>query len=1335
VPISQTLMISLKDHSGKTTSAPLVYPILVLVIIMIVAIATRYSSDEQPLANGEIVEVAGGQHRTGSQSPETVIDPVVIPNMAQRIQKAQVGHADIRVADRLKFTSLPLQDRVAPASLRFHELKKDLRKGTEVTLPLMNGETVTGWVNLVQADEGGWLRAGGRLTGKEAGTFSLAYRGEETHARILLTDRRLAYEVSQAEQGQLQIHERPLSDVVCNQVAAVEAKEIQATEENQVLVPILSSRPEAEAVVYLDFDGETVVDADWAGGTEIVAAPSPQSSAQIEETWARVKEDYAPFNIDITTDPARYASAPVGRRMRIIITPTAGWYEGASTVLGIAYRNSFARAGTQSYSSDISCWMFTRPDNTAPYLVADVVSHEVGHTLGLAHDGGGGDGAYYRGHGWDAKHWVPLMGGTGPMLNAASVTQWSKGEYAGANNFEDDLAIIASATNGFGYIPDDYADEPGGEVAQATTPLGMNDRLFEQSGMIHSAADADCFSFVSQGGYLDISAAPTRHLGNLDLALELLDEAGTVLETASPDDSRSASFSQKKLAAGTYYIKVRGSGRGDPLNQGYSSYGSLGEYTITGSQRQGYLLVQEAGYPLNSLNHLNLGWKSTDGESLKRTLTLINTGDEAVTGLSASYTGEGMEHFSANFGGVTTLAAGASVNFEVLFTPTAVGDFTVTLDIQTDQPQEYRISLLAQSTLPSGPPLITQEPKWSIRELGESVTFSATADGGIPRSWQWFKEIKGVKKDIAGATDLSLTLNPLKSADAAFYGVRVTNNEGFVESFSAALAIVEPVTMEINVKEGGTATFAAKAHLPAGYESSITYEWSKDGHLLPDLYNKTEVKLTKLSAATAGHYTCRALWYHDLEVLAAQVIVRVVPKPVLDPIILPDLMVSQEVDITVSGQHFPTSFTAKGLPPGIVLNKTTGKLTGRPKAAKMVKGVAVPYQVTFSAANATGTANVPVTATWMVSPLHKGHLGLFHGLVDRHPVLNENLGGTMLLTVLPTGNFSGTLKLGSASHKLKGSLITPSHGGGTTAMVTVPRKGQADPLTLTLTLEPESDEAAGTVTLEGAEPCHITLHRAVWAAKNPATDYVYKSTAAIIPPAWVLEEPGVYPQGEGYLTLNVTKVGKATWAGRLADGSTFTSSTALGPGGQLVFHVLLNKKRASAQGFQVFDKDSHYLDGSLTWLKSGLPAGSKMVDRFYRDGFPEHSLQVTGGKYGYTAGSALLGLTDAQLRLEKGGLSEVLQLPLTISSRGTAQAGPNNHFFKPKIKAATGLLSGSFTLTTPVKRVGLFYGALVQRLGRGAGHFLLPEISPPPAKNSKNVPILGGNAVLESLDP
>ncbi|MEO6512819.1 MAG: hypothetical protein ABIO16_17610 [Nocardioides sp.] len=78
---------------------------------------------------------------------------------------------------------------------------------------------------------------------------------------------------------------------------------------------LLHSRPTATRVLYLDFDGYAVHDTAWnLSGTPALTVPAysrdldPAFSAAeldvVQEVWARVAEDYAPFGIDVTTqDP------------------------------------------------------------------------------------------------------------------------------------------------------------------------------------------------------------------------------------------------------------------------------------------------------------------------------------------------------------------------------------------------------------------------------------------------------------------------------------------------------------------------------------------------------------------------------------------------------------------------------------------------------------------------------------------------------------------------------------------------------------------------------------------------------------------------------------------------------------------------------------------------------------------------------------------------------------------------------------------------------------------------------------------------------------------------
>ena len=105
-------------------------------------------------------------------------------------------------------------------------------------------------------------------------------------------------------------------------------------------VPILNSLPGAVAVAYLDMDGQVVTGTQWLSGGTINAGAisTTYTQAQMTEIWRRSAEDYAPFQINVTTDQAVYLAAPSNRRIRCIITPDNEWYGPYG---GVAYVNSF----------------------------------------------------------------------------------------------------------------------------------------------------------------------------------------------------------------------------------------------------------------------------------------------------------------------------------------------------------------------------------------------------------------------------------------------------------------------------------------------------------------------------------------------------------------------------------------------------------------------------------------------------------------------------------------------------------------------------------------------------------------------------------------------------------------------------------------------------------------------------------------------------------------------------------------------------------------------------------------------------------------------------------
>lgn len=339
-------------------------------------------------------------------------------------------------------------------------------------------------------------------------------------------------------------------------------------------VPIFNSLPDAEAVIYLDMDGQVVNDPGWTVSNDFkpinaLGITEIYSDNELLEIYHRVAEDFSPFKINITTDESRFLRAPSNRRQRVIFTPTR-------FMVGVG---GVAKSGSFSLPVDRVCWVFTNNTRREITKYASLASHEIGHTLLLGHDGDTsatepGDREYYRGHG-DNPKWSAIMGNA----NTGDLEQWSKGEYRYANNMEDDLAIITGRINGFGYRRDMISDIPLG-----ATPLHRNLDRLSANGILETREDRDVYRFSTRGGLCSFTAKGSDDGSNLDIRLEILDFGRKVIGSSDQDSSVVTSATvTTTLRNGTYFLRVSGVGRGDVLGTGYSDYGSLGQYTVTGT--------------------------------------------------------------------------------------------------------------------------------------------------------------------------------------------------------------------------------------------------------------------------------------------------------------------------------------------------------------------------------------------------------------------------------------------------------------------------------------------------------------------------------------------------------------------------------------------------------------------------------------------------------------------------------------------------------------------------------------------------------------------------------
>jgi hypothetical protein len=371
----------------------------------------------------------------------------------------------------------------------------------------------------------------------------------------------------------------------------------------------LHSRPGAPRIILLDFTGHSTSDTAWNAGagrpTTIVTPPydidgnpsifSPTERANIVAIWRAVAEDFAAFDVDVTTaelDPS--TELPLNLADRGVRAAIGGssfdWYGSVGSVGGIAYINVFGKP----FYGPVFVFPAQLGGGGNPKFIWEAISHEVGHALGLHHDGTV-TSPYYPGH----ENWAPIMG----TSYYRPISQWSKGEYPGANQSEDDLAIMTDVNREMvhskqylAYRLDDFGSSASSstyldtspQFTWQTSPTDTNRRQILIPGVIERTGDADYFRFKGTAGrtFVTIDLVPStgdlKPRANVDLKLEIFTQ-GSTSPIASFDAAQNLLMGTQEIcfpAEGDYQVAVTGVGDQGQGRIGYSNYGSLGEYRL-----------------------------------------------------------------------------------------------------------------------------------------------------------------------------------------------------------------------------------------------------------------------------------------------------------------------------------------------------------------------------------------------------------------------------------------------------------------------------------------------------------------------------------------------------------------------------------------------------------------------------------------------------------------------------------------------------------------------------------------------------------------------------------
>ena len=218
--------------------------------------------------------------------------------------------------------------------------------------------------------------------------------------------------------------------------------------------------------------------------------------------------------------------------------------------------------------------------------------------------------------------------------------------------------------------------------------------------------------------------------------------------------------------------------------------------------------------------------------------------------------------------------------------PSNAGQYSVTVSNPAGSVASLPATLVVQF-----PPLIVSQPQPVTAIRDQSATFNVTAGGTPPFSYQW--RFNGVS--LAGQTNFSLVIFPVRTNDAGAYSVLVQNAAGTSASASALLSVLIPATVtqqpfsrtnKLTLASTNpvaynptNATFTANA---VGI-GALTYQWKRNGVALSGA-NSPSYTVVNVTPADAGSYTVSVTdSVGPTESLPAALVVLVDPVFIITP--------------------------------------------------------------------------------------------------------------------------------------------------------------------------------------------------------------------------------------------------------------------------------------------------------------------------------------------------------------------------------------------------------------------------------------------------------------------
>ncbi|SKB02215.1 delta-60 repeat domain-containing protein [Prosthecobacter debontii] len=566
--------------------------------------------------------------------------------------------------------------------------------------------------------------------------------------------------------------------------------------------------------------------------------------------------------------------------------------------------------------------------------------------------------------------------------------------------------------------------------------------------------------------------------------------------------------------------------------------------------------------------------------------------------------------------------------------------------------------------------------------LGEPIFLSPTFLTRYEYRLSWTKNGKAIKSQTP--SEASFYISEASLADAGNYKAIIKTLVGSAESDPMQVAIVNPRAKTWVASKGKKFSLSIPT---AG--SGLTFQWFKGSTPVTGLKAGTpQLDFTTAEEVDADNYTCQ-IWLGEKTLITEVQTLKVVDSvPTLDELSLPDAYIGVAYEWPLPLPETASGLEVKGLPAGLSFSQETQAISGVPTKV----GTA---QVSITAINPIGRSTT-IKTNLNVMPLRDGISGRFYG-----PLNTGEAEGMIDIQITASGAYTGKLSLSKMygqviKSSFKGQLTTsvptgeePNAYTGTSELSLKGYYAKTGLATIRISVTPEALSGDMDIPydsdgyLETDSASFYTLH-CPWQKSSPLGAAHLGVFNINMPRSYY----GSMPEGTGYARVTTTAAGILSQTGKLADGTSFTTSgpvtkdfTSYG-----ITFLYKNLGRYSYD-FQLLPGTSgpEYLNasvaGSFRWRKNFL---SFKGQKNYPLSFDGQQSITGGGKYLKPThpelGGLMMNLVEAPLNVyidgPYGSTTATLTSSHTIRFDPSEEVNPAG-MRSVKFSAATGLFSGS----------------------------------------------------------